>query len=268
NLCLAGGFALNAVTNARILDETPFSGLFVQPAATDSGIPLGCALWGYHTLLGQDRCFEMRSAALGAEYGPDEIEAALNSCEGIQADRVDSIEHKAARQIAAGKIIGWFQGRSEFGPRALGHRSILADPRSPASVERLNQGIKHREPFRPYAPMVLEQSAQLYFENARPSPFMVLVSEVRKDKHEQLPAITHIDGTARLQTVAPNEESRLFDLLTEYESLTGFPVLLNTSFNRAGEPIVETPADALNMFLDTDLDCLAIEDFWVEKIKN
>ncbi len=264
-LCLAGGFGLNALTNTAILRRTPFEDLFVQPAATDAGIPLGCALWGYHVVLEQERCFEMRTAFLGGEYGEREIEAALERCAGLEVRRCEGIERPAAEALARGEIIGWFQGRSEFGPRALGHRSILADPRDPRSVARLNEDIKFRESFRPYAPAVLEESAGSCFDLPARSPFMLLIAPVRQAWRSRLPAVTHVDGTARVQTVSGQDQPSLFGLLTEFERRAGVPVLLNTSFNRAGEPMVETPADALRMFQATGLDALAVEDFWIEK---
>jgi carbamoyltransferase len=264
-LCFAGGFALNAVTNTAIVRQTSCQNLFVQPAATDAGIPLGCALWGYHVALGQERCFEMRTASLGGEYTTGEIESALNSSSGIIAKQIENIEGKAAEEISRGKIIGWVSGRSEFGPRALGHRSIFADPRQARSVERLNAEIKFREPFRPYAPMVPEESAERYFDLPAPSPFMLLIGPVREEWRPRLPAVTHVDGTARVQTVSREVEPRLVSLLEEFERHSGVDVLLNTSFNRAGEPIVETPADALEVFLATRLDALVLENFWIEK---
>ncbi len=265
NLCMAGGFALNAISNTAILGQTPFKSLFVQPAATDAGIPLGCALWGYHVVLGQERRFEMRTADLGGAYTIHEIQRAIGERSGIIVRRIDAIEHKAAEELAAGKIIGWLQGRSEFGPRALGHRSIFADPRNVRSVSRLNEEIKFRESFRPYAPMVLEEAAKKYFDLPESSPFMLLIAPVRQEWRSKLPAVTHVDGTARIQTVSEGDEPGLFRLLKEFERQSGCPVLLNTSFNRAGEPIIESPTDALDVFLATDLEALVMEDFWIEK---
>jgi carbamoyltransferase len=250
-LCIAGGYGLNVLTNRRILQETSVRELFVQPAATDCGIPLGCALWGLHQVLGEPRQFRMETAALGGAYGEVEIERALADVTGLVVKRQ--------------RVVGWFQGRSEFGPRALGHRSLLADPRDARTTERLNAEIKHREPFRPYAPITLLASADRYFELPAPSPFMLLAADVRPTWRQRLPAITHVDGTARVQTVDPALEPRLARALTAFEAEAGVAVMLNTSFNRAEEPIVERPQDALDMLLHSGLDALAMEDYWIEK---
>jgi len=266
-LCFAGGFGLNVLTNSRILLETPVRELFVQPAATDCGIPLGCALWGLHQVLGEPRRFHMETAALGGAYGATDIERALADVTGLVAKQREDIPEATAAAVASGRIVGWFQGRSEFGPRALGHRSLLADPRHAETKDRLNAEIKHREAFRPYAPITLVATADRYFALPAPSPFMLLSAEVRPDWQERLPAITHVDGSARVQTVDPAQEPRLAQTLTAFEAEAGVAVMLNTSFNRAGEPIVERPADALDMLLHTGLDALAMEDFWIEKTK-
>jgi carbamoyltransferase len=264
-LCFAGGFALNVTTNRKILDATPFRELFVQPAASDAGIPLGCALFGTHAVLGRPRCYTMPTAALGGEYPTPDIERAIAGRASLRAERVESIERRTAEEVSRGKIVGWVQGRSELGPRALGHRSILADARDARSVRRLNEEIKHREPFRPYAPVVLEADAETYFDLPVPSPHMLLSAGVREAWREKLPAIVHRDGSARVQTVSSRDEPRLARLLACFRELTGVSVLLNTSFNRNGEPIVETPADALDMLLATTLDAVVLDDFWVEK---
>jgi carbamoyltransferase len=265
-LCFAGGFALNVTTNRKILDTTPVRELFVQPAASDAGIPLGCALFGYHVALGRPRSFEMRTAALGGEYGTPDIERAIADRGGLRAERVAAIEQRAADEISRGKIIGWVQGRSELGPRALGHRSILGDPRDANTVRRLNDEIKFREPFRPYAPMVHEADAATYFDLPVASPHMLLSADVHVPWRAKLPAIVHRDGTARVQTVSPRDEPRVAALLDCFRELTGASVLLNTSFNRNTEPIVETPGDALDMLLATKLDAVVIDDFWIEPV--
>jgi carbamoyltransferase len=264
-LCFAGGFALNVTTNRKILDTTPFREIFVQPAASDAGIPLGCALFGYHVALGRPRCFSMPTAALGGEHQAADIERAVAERGALRAERVGDIERRTAQEIARGKIVGWVQGRSELGPRALGHRSILADPRDARSVRRLNEEIKFREPFRPYAPVVLEADAGTIFDLPVPSPHMLLSAGVREAWREALPAIVHRDGSARVQTVSPRDEPRLAALLACYREITGVPVLLNTSFNRNTEPIVETPGDALDVLLATKLDAVVLDDFWVER---
>lgn len=266
-LCMAGGFGLNVLTNSRILRETPIRELFVQPAATDCGIPLGCALWGLHQVLGEPRQLTMETTALGGAYSATDIERALADVTGLVAKQRQDIPEATAAAVASGRIVGWFQGRSEFGPRALGHRSLLADPRHAETKDRLNAEIKHREAFRPYAPITLVAAADRYFVLPAPSPFMLLAAEVRPDWRDRLPAITHVDGTARVQTVDPAQEPRLAQALTAFEAEAGVAVMLNTSFNRAGEPIVERPADALDMLLHTGLDALAMEDFWIEKAK-
>jgi carbamoyltransferase len=265
HLCLSGGYGLNAVTNACILEETPFEEIFVQPAATDAGIPLGCALWGLHQVLGTERRFEMKTAFLGGEYTDEQIESAVRNQTGLSATKRDDIEEFVARELADGKIVGWFRGQSEFGPRALGHRSILADPRTTLSVERLNRSIKFREAFRPYAPLVTEDAADTFFDIPAVSPFMLLIGRVRENWRPRLPAVTHVDGTARVQTVNRSQEPSLYRLLECFGKLSQVPVLLNTSFNQAGEPIVEAPADALAVLAATDLDAVALENFWVEK---
>jgi carbamoyltransferase len=264
-LCFAGGFALNVTTNRRILDASPFREIFVQPAASDAGIPLGCALHGYHVVLGRPRCFAMPTAALGAEHDAAEIERAIAARGALRAERVAEIERRTAAELARGKIVGWVQGRSELGPRALGHRSILADARDLCSVRRLNEEIKFREPFRPYAPVVLEADAATYFDLSVPSPHMLLSAAVREPWQAKLPAIVHRDATARVQTVSPRDEPRLAALLACFREESGVPVLLNTSFNRNGEPIVETPGDALDVLLATKLDAVVLDDFWVGK---
>jgi carbamoyltransferase len=264
-LCLAGGFGLNVLTNSRILTESPVRELFVQPAATDCGIPLGCALWGLHQVLKAPRRFHMESAALGGAYSDKDIENALADVDGLTVQRREDIPDVTAAAVASGKVVGWFQGRSEFGPRALGHRSLLADPRSAKTTERLNAEIKHREPFRPYAPITLLSGADRYFDLPAPSPFMLLAGSVREAWRSKLPAVTHVDGTARVQTVDPAQAPKLAQALTAFEAETGVGVLLNTSFNRAGEPIVERPEHALDMLRHTGLDALAMEDFWIEK---
>jgi len=263
-LCFAGGFALNVTTNRKILDSAPVRELFVQPAASDAGIPLGCALFGYHAVLGRPRFFEMRTAALGGEYGAADIERAVRERGSLRAERVEAIEKRTAEAIARGKIVGWVQGRSELGPRALGHRSILADPRVTRSVQRLNEEIKLREPFRPYAPMVLEADAGTYFDLNVPSPHMLLSARVREAWRDRIPAIVHKDGSARVQTVSPGDEPRVAKLLECFREVAGVSVLLNTSFNRNTEPIVETPGDALDMLLATKLDAVVLGDHWVE----
>jgi carbamoyltransferase len=260
-LCLAGGVALNAVANGRILPETPFEDLYVQPAAGDSGTAVGAAYAVWNKELGRPRSFVMEHAFTGPEYTDAEIEAALAAA-GVQAERLDddALFATVAERIAAGDVVGWFQGRMEFGPRALGHRSIVADPRSAGMKDVLNARIKRREAFRPFAPSILAERVGEWFEQDYPSPFMVLVYKTAPDKRERLGAVNHVDDTGRVQSVEERVEPRYHRLISEFERLTGVPVLLNTSFNE-NEPIVMTPADAVDTFQKTKMDVLALGNF-------
>jgi carbamoyltransferase len=265
NLCLAGGVALNAVANGRILPETPFDELYIQPAAGDSGTAVGAAYYVWNQELGKPRGYVMEHAYTGPEYGDDEIRAALADA-GVEADRLDdeALFATVAERIAAGDVVGWFQGRMEFGPRALGHRSIVADPRSHEMKDVLNARIKHREPFRPFAPSILAERTGEWFEQSYPSPFMVLVYKTTADKRERVPAVNHVDDTGRVQSVEERVEPRYYRLISEFERQTGVPILLNTSFNE-NEPIVMTPREALDTFLKTKMDVLALGNFVVRR---
>lgn len=263
SLCVAGGVALNSVMNGRILLETPFTDFFAPPAASDAGTALGAALYAGACTLKQPRRGG-NYIYLGPDFDEAEIEAALRRS-GLTYSRPDDVARHAAAQIAEGNIIGWFQGRMECGPRALGNRSILADPRSHESKPRLNEKVKHREPFRPFAPSALEERAGEYFVSDYPSPVMLLVFDVLEHKRHEVPAITHVDGTARVQTVSKDDNPTYWRLIKCFEELTGVPMVVNTSFNDNDEPIVCTPDDAIRCFLKTDLDGLAIGPFWVEK---
>lgn len=265
NLCLAGGVALNCIANRAILDESGFKNVFIQPASSDTGIPLGCALYGCHVLGKVPRKLFMKNAFLGRGYSKNEISCALKNCRGVRYACPNSVLRRAAEHLAKGKIIGWFEGKSELGPRALGHRSILADPRDPKMKEKLNRNVKHREPFRPYAPAILEENADEYFDLPVKSPYMLLAARVKEEKKSIIPAVTHVDGTARVQTVNKKDNPRFYNLIREFYKLTGVPVLLNTSFNINGMPIAETPGDALDCFLKTGLDFLVLEGFFVSK---
>jgi len=259
SLCLAGGVALNAVANARILEETPIERIFVQPAANDAGVAIGAAFHTYFERSKKPREFVMEHANLGRCYTEQEIAAALAGFRGRpELERPPRLCERAATLLAGGKIIAWFQGGSEFGPRALGNRSILADPRRKPTWERVN-AIKKREWFRPFAPAVLAEAQSDYFELEANSPYMVLVGRVRKEKQPLLGAVTHVDGTARLQTVERRTNPRFHELISAFATLTGVPVLLNTSFNIQG-PIVETPAEAVETFLRSELDALVLGD--------
>jgi carbamoyltransferase len=265
-LCLAGGLFLNCVANNRILEETPFKELFIQPAAGDGGGALGVASYIYNSMLKDRRNYIMADAYLGPDFSPENIRRFLLS-RGVELKELGDAE--LCRYIAAGiageKIIGWFQGRMEFGPRALGNRSILADPRNPKMNDLLNSKVKHREPFRPYAPAVLEERAGDFFQAKQFSPFMLLAAKVRLDKKSLIPAVTHVDGSARVQIVKKETNPKFWLLIKEFENLTGVPMLINTSFNLKGQPIVCTPEDALVAFQDSRMDCLVLENFVIER---
>jgi carbamoyltransferase len=262
NLCLAGGVALNCVANARILQDTDVARLWVPPCASDTGAPLGSALWHYHQTLGHPRGFELKHALYGKAYDDKQIVAALEEA-GLSYRRMpqDQLLSRVAQDLADGKIVGWYQGRFEIGPRALGNRSILADPRRPDMRDALNAKVKKREPFRPFAPAVLIERAHEFFEIEQPDPFMTLAPNVRADKRDRIPAAVHVDGTGRIQTVERSANPRYYGLIEEFGRLTGVPVLLNTSFNRT-EPIVASPADAVSCYLRTGMDVLVMGDFY------
>lgn len=268
NLCLAGGVALNCVANGRLLRESPFKQLFIQPAAGDAGGAIGVAFYIYNTILQQPRQYVMTNAYLGPEYSAEEIKAILDGYSAqYEALERDQLIRRVAELLAQGKIIGWFQGRMEFGPRALGARSILADPRDPKMKDIVNEKIKHREAFRPFAPSVLEDRVSENFDFNGSSPFMLLVAQT-KNGFERMPAITHVDGSARLQTVSRRENPLYYDLIAEFARITSLPVILNTSFNVRGEPIVCTPQDAYLCFMRTDIDYLAIGPFLLDKARQ
>ena len=264
NLCLAGGVAFNSVMSGALLRHSPFKQLYIQPAAGDAGTALGAALIIAHGQLGQPRGMVMEHAFLGPAFSEEEIQAALAACK-VAYERPASIARAAAELLAQGQVVGWFQGRMEFGPRALGARSILADPRSEGMKDRVNQCVKHREGFRPFAPSVLEERAGDYFEYAGASPFMLFVYGVRPEKRAVIPAVTHVDGTARVQTVRRADHPLYWELISEFERLTGVPVVMNTSFNVNGEPIVCAPVDAIRCFFGSGLDALALGPFLIRK---
>jgi len=266
NLCMAGGVALNVLANAEILRSSGFRRVWIQPAAGDAGGCVGAATYLYHSVLRQGRRQRMTDAYLGPCFSNDEIHAFLER-EGIPFTTLAeaAIAPTVARLLADNDVVGWFQGRMEFGPRALGARSILANPTDPTTKDTLNAKIKHREAFRPFAPSTLVEAAPTYFDFGSPfgdpdSPFMLLTARVRPDKQHLLPAITHLDGTARVQTVARSQNPLYYALIEEFGKLTGVPVLVNTSFNVAGEPIVCTPEQAYNSFAHTDMDYLVMGD--------
>ncbi|HET7216748.1 MAG TPA: carbamoyltransferase [Vicinamibacterales bacterium] len=257
SLCMAGGVALNAVANGRILEHQIFRNIWIQPAAGDAGCSLGIPFYIWHEVLGHPRGFVMEHAYWGPEYSESEIQQAIR-CHGLEARRVDDVERQTARLLAAGRVIGWYQGRMEWGPRALGNRSILADPRRADMKDLINTKVKFREPYRPFAPSVLAEDVAEYFQFSGAAPYMTIVCRVRDERQDRIPAVTHVDGTARIQTVSRTHNPRYWTLIDEFKALTGVAVVLNTSFNVKGEPIVCTPADAVRCFLETDLDYLVM----------
>lgn len=266
-LCIAGGVGLNSVTNGLILEHLPFDEMFIQPASGDDGGSLGSVLYHWHQVLGKPRQWRMRDAFLGPANDPDEIARflALRGMPFKRYERFEDLRDRAASDLARGRIVGWIQGRMEFGPRALGNRSILANPTIPDMKDVINRRVKHREEFRPFAPAVPLDRCAEFFDPAFDSPFMLLVSRTRPDKADLLGAVTHVDGTARLQTVTREQNRRFHDLIVRFGELTGVPVLLNTSFNIRGEPIICDYGDGLTCFLNEDMDCLAMEDCYLVK---
>ena len=265
NLCMAGGVALNCVANGRVIRETPFKDLFIQPAAGDAGGAVGVAAYIWNTMLRNPRTFVWKHAYWGPEYGKEEIRSYLHK-HGIpykECSREELLQ-RTAKLIADQNVVGWFQGRMEFGPRALGSRSILADARNPANRDVVNLKIKFRESFRPFAPSVLAEKCPEYFELDRDSPYMLLVAQVRPDRRV-IPSVTHVDGSARIQTVRREDCPLYYDLIAEFERQTGCPVIINTSFNVRGEPIICTPHDAYLCFMRTKMDHLVMDHFILDK---
>ncbi|HZP56973.1 MAG TPA: carbamoyltransferase C-terminal domain-containing protein [Dehalococcoidia bacterium] len=263
DLCMAGGVALNCVMNARVRDDGPYRRVWVQPAAGDAGTALGAALYIDARERGRCRGWRMDDAFLGPAYDDAEIEAALRSAKATFT-RPPDIARATAELLAQEKIVGWYQGRMEFGPRALGARSILASPRDARMQDRLNE-IKDREDFRPVAPVVLEEEAGAWFRGATESPYMLFVYDVRPERAAEIPAVRHVDGTARVQTIRRDQHERYYDVVQAFGRLTGTPVVINTSFNTRGEPIVCTPQHALACYFTTPLDALALGPFLLEK---
>jgi carbamoyltransferase len=272
-LVMAGGVALNCVSNGRLLREGPFDDIWIQPAAGDAGGALGAALFVWHQLLGRERHAapgdSQHGSALGPAYSTDEVCRALEQFGAVyqRLPDEDAVVREAAGLLAAGQVVGWFQGRMEFGPRALGARSILGDARAPDMQKRMNLKIKFRESFRPFAPAIRRDDAPRWFD-MRPgaeSPYMLTVASVLPDRRAAIPAVTHVDHSARVQTVDPDRHPRFAQLLDAFDARTGCPLLINTSFNVRGEPIVCTPADAYRCFIHTDIDALVIEDVVLRK---
>jgi len=273
SICLAGGVAFNCVANGKIFESTPIEQVYVQPAAGDAGLALGAAYYVWHQKLGKPRSFVMDHAYWGPGFSGAEIRQAIDASVvvgegyGVTELPLPDLVRRAAAIIAEGKILGWFQGRAEWGPRALGNRSIVADPRRADMKEILNRRIKHREIFRPFAPSILAEATGEWFESSHPSPFMTLAYAVRAEKRALIPAPTHVDGTGRLQTVTREANPRYHALISAFRDLTGVPVVLNTSFND-NEPIVCRPEEAIDCFLRTKMDALVLGDFLISRAER
>ena len=290
NLCLAGGVALNCVANGKILKEKIFDNIWIQPAAGDAGGSLGAALAFWHIEQNKERKIsntdDMQGSYLGPQYSQQEVEKKLNDLGAkFEILNEENLINRVTEDLSKGNVIGWFQGRMEFGPRALGARSIIGDPRSPSMQKNLNLKIKYRESFRPFAPSVMREDLSDWFEMDCDSPYMLFVSDVAPNKRRtmtkdekalfginklnvkrsEIPAVTHVDYSARIQTVHEETNSKYYKLLSEFKKKTGCPVLVNTSFNVRGEPIVNTPEDAFNCFMGTELDILAIGNCYLNK---
>ena len=264
NVCLSGGVVLNCVLNGKILESGLFDGIFIPPNPGDAGCAVGAALHIHHQLNGAPHTYVMDHAFLGPAYGDSEILAALDNAK-VDYRKMDDPAKEVARLIADGRIVAWYQGRMEWGPRALGNRSLLADPTRAEMRDVVNKWVKHREDFRPFAPSVLEEKAPEYFEHITDSPFMLFITQVKDDKKAKVPAITHVDGTARPQTVSQKTNPLYWQVIKEFENITGVPCVLNTSFNIMGEPIVCTPPQAIRCFYGTGIDALAIGNYLVLK---
>ena len=271
NLCFGGGVALNGVANSRILKEGPFENVFIPPSPGDAGSSVGCAQYAYYSFLKNSRKIESNSEKaisnnvyVGPNYSELEIKSFLNN-EKIPYKTFDrqSLLETTAKLISEKNVVGWYQGRMEWGPRALGNRSILADPRDGKMKDVLNEKIKHRESFRPFAPSILKEFESEYFDLDVPSPYMLLVAKVKKPN--LIPAVTHVDGTGRLQTVTRDSNTLYYDLISEFHKITGVPVVINTSMNVKGEPIVNTPSQAYAMLTKTDMDYLVLNNFLISK---
>ena len=274
NLCLCGGVALNGVANGKILKEGPFKKIHIPPSPGDAGSAIGCAMYAYYSIFQKERNISLdkdsmirNNVYIGPEYNNEKIEEFLK-LHNIPYEKLehDHLLKKTVELISKQKVVGWYQGRMEWGPRALGNRSILGDPRSEKMKDILNEKIKHREKFRPFAPSILEEYTSEYFDIDISSPYMLLVAKVKKP--EIIPAITHIDGTGRLQTVSKKSNPLYYDLINEFFNQTGVPVLINTSMNVRGEPIVNTPEHAFSMLLKTDMDALVMGNYLIQKGEN
>lgn len=266
-LCYTGGVALNCVANAKLLAETPLERLYIPPAPGDYGQCIGNALYGYHLHEGYRDRTPLSDTYLGRSCSSERIESVLNQApRDIAYRRLDAVERFVAEALADGAIVVHFHGGSEFGPRALGHRSILADPRQGETCDYVNESVKSRESYRPFAPTILRERYTEYFEGEPriPSEYMLLAQTVKADKREEIPAVVHTNETARLQTVTPEQNPRFHAIISEFDQLTGTPVVLNTSFNLSGEPIVETPSDAISTLRRSGLDYLVLDQYLIE----
>ena len=271
NLCYAGGVALNSIANERLIRESGYQHVYIMPAAEDSGPAVGAAYYGLWQITRDNSQRRLAHDALGRTYSAHEITAALGNGHSVHTVHSADVVSDAVELLCDGKIIGWFDGGAELGPRALGQRSILCDPRRPDGRKILNRRVKMREPFRPFAPAVLLEEAPHWFEFGGTSPesrFMLRVCEVKQDKRDEVPAVVHVDGTGRLQTLTPETNGRFYELVKRFHERTGVPVLLNTSFNRMGQPIVETPNDAIECLLSSGLDCCVFADRIVFKTEK
>jgi len=276
NLCLAGGVFLNGIVNKKILDETPIKNIFIPPCCDDTGQPLGNALYGYINKFGNPKDIHLKHAYLGREYKDKEIIDVIEKKQEIYPlpyevksknfgyKKYKDITKPVAKLLHEGNIVGWFQGGSEIGPRALGHRSILTKPNPAKMKDVLNERIKHREMFRPFAPIILDEYKSDYFEISTESPYMLLVAKSKPSQIKNISAVLHFDKTGRLQTVK-KINGKIYNLLKEYKNISGIPVLLNTSFNDSGEPIVESPRDAMGMFAKNEIDYLVLNDYLIWK---
>jgi carbamoyltransferase len=265
SICIAGGVAQNSVANGKILDNTTFDNLYIPPAAHDAGTAIGSALWLYNQLQGNERIEPMWHSYFGAKFSDEEVEEYLNS-QNIKYEKYtdEELNEKVTDCLINAGVIGWFQGRAEFGPRALGHRSIICDPTRDDAKELINAKIKRREPFRPFAPSILKEYVPEYFEKTDNVPFMEKVFQFKEAKKDKLKAVVHVDGSGRLQSVDKNISPKYYSLIHKFYEKTGTPILLNTSFNE-NEPIVNTPAEAYACFTRTSMDMLVIGNIVIEK---
>ena len=264
NLVISGGSALNSLANGKVLENSNFKKIFIPPVPDDSGVSLGAAQYVYNKIYNGKKQYVMKNNYLGPKYAEERILKTLKTCK-LNFKNIVNIEEHAAKKIVEGKIIGWFQGSLEFGDRALGNRSIIADPRDKLMKDKVNKLVKYREPFRPFAPAILYEELENYFVNPSPTPFMEKVLHVIESKKKLIPAVTHEDGTGRVQTVSIESNHKFYKLIYSFYKLTNIPILMNTSFNLKGEPIVCSPEDAIRTFFSSGLDLLYIENFCISK---